>query len=63
MPNLDEIVVYGDVADEAAEWAAAREFALRWPRYEQAKLGLAGVFAKAADAARRFGEALRGLDG
>ena len=60
--NLNEIDIPQD-ADEAAIWAAEREFDLRYARLKRSRLGVSGAFAEAARAMNRMAEVLKGDPG
>lgn len=61
MANLNEIDM-PEEGDSATYWAAWREFELRYTRYERAKKGVVHFMTSMTQAARRFTEAIQGLE-
>jgi len=60
MANLNELHV-PEPGDDAAIWAAVREFEMRERRYRVARLGLAGAIRNLTAAVRHFDEAFQGV--
>lgn len=59
--NLDGVHIPAD-ADPAQVWAVGREFDMRQARYRTARLGVVGAMELATKSAKKFTEAMLGLD-